>query len=59
MSDGIGSGGGENEVDSRSSSRIEVGESSNHRDEENLDPDNEAALNSNYDSGDGAVPMYR
>ncbi|XP_012268229.1 zinc finger protein ztf-16 [Athalia rosae] len=59
MSDGIGSGGGENEVDSRSSSRIEVGESSNHREDESLDPDNESALNTNYDSGDGAVPIFR
>lgn len=59
MSDGIGSGGGDNEVDSRSSSRVEVGESSNHREDESLDPDNEGALNTNYDSGDGAVPVFR
>lgn len=59
MSDGVDAGGGENEVDSHSCSHADVGESSNPRDEENLDPDNEAALNTNYDSGDGAVPAFR
>ncbi|PBC25600.1 Zinc finger protein [Apis cerana cerana] len=59
MSDGVDAGGGENEVDSHSCSHADVGESSNPRDEENLDLDNEAALNTNYDSGDGAVPAFR
>lgn len=58
MSDGVDGGGGENEVDSHSSSHAELGDSINHREEEN-DPDNEAALNTNYDSGDGAVPVFR
>lgn len=59
MSDGVDVGGGENEVDSHSYSHIDVGESSNPREEETLDPDNEAALNTNYDSSDGAVPAFR
>lgn len=59
MSDGVDGGGGENEVDSHSSSHAEPGDSSNHREEEALDPDNEAALNTNYDSSDGAVPAFR
>lgn len=59
MSDGVDGGGGENEVDSHSSSHAEAGDSSNHREEEALDPDNEAALNTNYDSSDGAVPAFR
>lgn len=59
MSDGVDGGGGENEVDSHSSSRVEVGDSSNHREDEPLDPDSEAALNTNYDSSDGAVPAFR
>lgn len=59
MSDGVDGGGGENEVDSHSSSQAEAGNSSNHREEETLDPDNEAALNTNYDSSDGAVPAFR
>lgn len=59
MSDGVDGGGGENEVDSHSSSQAEAGDSSNHREEEALDPDNEAALNTNYDSSDGAVPAFR
>ncbi|XP_076545669.1 uncharacterized protein LOC117606724 isoform X1 [Osmia lignaria lignaria] len=59
MSDGVDAGGGENEVDSHSCSQTDVGESSNQREEENLDPDNEAALNTNYDSSDGAVPAFR
>lgn len=58
MSDGV-DGGGENEVDSHSSSHAEAGNSSNHREEESLDADNEAALNTNYDSSDGAVPAFR
>lgn len=59
MSDGVDGGGGENEVDSHSSLHAETGDSSNHREEETLDPDNEAALNTNYDSSDGAVPVFR
>lgn len=59
MSDGVDGGGGENEVDSHSSSHAEAGDSSNHREEEALDADNEAALNTNYDSSDGAVPAFR
>lgn len=59
MSDGVDGGGGENEVDSHSSTQAEAGNSSNHREEEALDPDNEAALNTNYDSSDGAVPAFR
>ena len=59
MSDGVDGGGGENEVDSHSSMQVETGDSLNHREEETLDADNEAALNTNYDSGDGAVPAFR
>lgn len=59
MSDGVDGGGGENEVDSHSSLHAEAGDSSNHREEEALDADNEAALNTNYDSSDGAVPAFR
>lgn len=59
MSDGVDGGGGENEVDSHSSMHIDTGHSTNHREDESLDPDNEAALNTNYDSSDGAVPVFR
>lgn len=59
MSDGVDGGGGENEVDSHSSTHAETGESTNHREDESLDPDSEAALNTNYDSSDGAVPAFR
>lgn len=59
MSDGVDGGGGENEVDSHSSARAAPGDSSNNREDESLDPDNESALNTNYDSGDGAVPVFR
>lgn len=59
MSDGLDGGGGENEVDSHSSANAEPGDSSNHREDESLDPDNEGALNTNYDSSDGAVPAFR
>ncbi|XP_012279715.1 Krueppel homolog 1 isoform X1 [Orussus abietinus] len=59
MSDGIDGGGGENEVDSHSSSHAEAGDSTSHREDDALDPDNEAALNTNYDSSDGAVPAFR
>lgn len=58
MSDGVDGGGGENEVDSHSSSHADPC-SNQRRDEETPDPDNEAALNTNYDSGDGAVPAFR
>ncbi|XP_034950176.1 zinc finger protein ztf-16 [Chelonus insularis] len=59
MSDGIDGGSGENEVDSHSSVHAEPGDSSNNREDEQIDGDNEAALNTNYDSGDGAVPVFR
>ncbi|XP_031783733.1 zinc finger protein ztf-16 isoform X1 [Nasonia vitripennis] len=59
MSDGVDGGGGENEVDSHSSAHAETGESTNHREDESQDPDSEAALNTNYDSSDGAVPAFR
>lgn len=59
MSDGVDGGGGENEVDSHSCSHADVGESSTPKEEETLDPDSEAALNTNYDSSDGAVPAFR
>lgn len=59
MSDGVDGGGGENEVDSHSSNHVDAGDSTNHREDEPLDPDNEAALNTNYDSSDGAVPVFR
>lgn len=60
MSDGVDGGGGENEVDSHSSMNADAEDSStNHREDEPLDPDNEAALNTNYDSSDGAVPVFR
>lgn len=59
MSDGNDGGSGENEVDSHSSAHAEPGDSSNNREDETLDPDNEAALNTNYDSSDGAVPVFR
>ena len=59
MSDGVDGGGGENEVDSHSSAQAEAGNSTNHREDDTLDPDNETALNTNYDSSDGAVPTFR
>ncbi|KAJ8675180.1 hypothetical protein QAD02_010966 [Eretmocerus hayati] len=59
MSDGVDGGGGENEVDSHSSTQAEVGNSTNNRDDEPVDADSEAALNTNYDSSDGAVPAFR
>ena len=59
MSDGVDGSCGDNEVDSHSSAHVETGDSSNHREDEALDPDSEAALNTNYDSSDGAVPAFR
>lgn len=61
MSDGIDGNNGENEVDSHSSSVMNVdnGEVGSNRDDEQLDGDNEAQLNTNYDSSDGAVPVFR
>ncbi|XP_058788615.1 zinc finger protein ztf-16 isoform X2 [Phymastichus coffea] len=59
MSDGVDGGGGENEIDSHSSTHAETNDLINHRDDEALDPDSEAALNTNYDSSDGAVPAFR
>lgn len=59
MSDGVDGGGGDNEVDSHSSTHAETNDLINNRDDEALDPDSEAALNTNYDSGDGAVPAFR
>ncbi|XP_017879500.1 zinc finger protein Pegasus [Ceratina calcarata] len=56
MSDGVDAGGGENEVDSHSCSHRDA---SRDNDDNCLDGDNEAALNTNYDSGDGAVPAFR
>ncbi|CAD6235791.1 GSCOCG00007982001-RA-CDS [Cotesia congregata] len=60
MSDGIDGNNGENEVDSHSSSVInnDNGEVGSNRDDEQ-DGDNEAQLNTNYDSSDGAVPVFR
>lgn len=61
MSDEADTGSGENEVDSHSSSHQETSSNNpaNHRADELLDQDNEAALNTNYDSSDGAVPVFR
>lgn len=65
MSNGNDVGSGENEIDSHSSMHPEPGDSSNNnnnnnnRDDEQMDGDNEAALNTNYDSSDGAVPVFR
>ncbi|XP_033216799.1 zinc finger protein ztf-16 isoform X2 [Belonocnema kinseyi] len=59
MSDGVNGGAGENEVDSHTSLHIGTVNSSNRGEDETLDPDSEAALNTNYDSSDGILQVYR
>lgn len=59
MSDGVNCGAGENEVDSHTSLHVRIDNSSNRGEDEALDPDSEAALNTNYDSSDGTLQVYR
>ena len=59
MSDGVDGGARENELDSHSSLHAGMENSSNQREDEALDLDSEAALNTNYDSSDGTLQVYR
>ncbi|XP_051170558.1 zinc finger protein ztf-16 [Leptopilina boulardi] len=60
MSDGVDTVAEEHEVDSHSSLLVETGNNSkNFENEEALDPDGETVLNTNYDSSDGSVLVFR
>lgn len=60
MSDGVDTVAEEHEVDSHSSLHADTGNTSkNLENEEALDPDGEPALNTNYDSSDGSLLVFR
>ena len=59
MSNGVDGGAEENELDSHSSLHVEAGDALLQKNDEALDPDSEVTLNTNYDSSDCAVPIFR